>query len=83
VQSAPGGSLLGEAELALDAERVASAGGRFLAYLLQRDEIAALALNVAMCWHPLGPTIGDVSHLDRPAAPDGQNRADRPVGAGD
>ena len=49
-------------------ERATSAGGRFLAYLLQRNEIAALALNVAMYWHPLGPAIGDVSHLDRLAA---------------
>lgn len=46
-------------------ERATSAGGRFLAYLLQRNEIAALALNVAMYWHALGPAIGDVSHLDR------------------
>jgi hypothetical protein len=46
-------------------ERAASAGGRFLAYLLQRNEIAALALNVAMYWHPLGPAIGDLNHLDR------------------
>jgi len=46
-------------------ERAASAGGRFLAYLLQRNETAALALNVAMYWHTLGPAIGGVSHLDR------------------
>ena len=47
--------------------RAASAGGRFLAYLLQRNETAALAINVAMYWHSLGPAIGDVSHLDRMA----------------
>ncbi|CAN5489049.1 hypothetical protein BH10ACT4_BH10ACT4_04890 [soil metagenome] len=48
--------------------RAATAGGRFLAYLLQRNETAALAINVAMYWHALGPAIGDVSHLDRLAA---------------
>ena len=48
--------------------RATSAGGRFLAYLLQCNERAALALNVAMCWHPLGPAIGDVSNLDRLSA---------------
>lgn len=46
-------------------ERATSAGGRFLAYLLQRNETAALALNVLMFWHALGPAIGDASHLDR------------------
>ena len=46
-------------------ERAASAGGRFLAYLLQRNEKAALALNVALYWQPLGAPIGDRSHLER------------------
>lgn len=48
--------------------RAASAGGIFLAYLLQRNERAALALNVAMYWHALGPVIGDSSHLERMTA---------------
>ncbi|MCX7523083.1 hypothetical protein OSC27_12455 [Microbacterium sp. STN6] len=46
-------------------QRAASGGGRFLAFLLQRTREAALALNVAMYWHELGPAIGDTSHLER------------------
>jgi len=43
--------------------RAASAGGRFQAYLLQRNEKTALALSLTMYWQDLGPALGD-GHLD-------------------
>lgn len=45
--------------------RAAAGGGRFLAFLLQHTGSEALALNVTMYWHELGPAVGDRSHLDR------------------
>jgi hypothetical protein len=46
-------------------DRAAGGGARFLAYLLQRSQGGALALNVAVYWQELGPAIADVRHLDR------------------
>lgn len=49
--------------LGSSARTAAAAGGRFMAFLLRRTEDAAVALNVTMYWHELGPQIGDQSHL--------------------
>jgi hypothetical protein len=35
-----------------------TAGGKLLAFLLQRDEKAALALSLVLYWHHLGPEFG-------------------------
>ena len=47
------------------ASRAESAGGKIMAYLLLPGENAALALNVTLYWHDLGPEKGSTSHLQR------------------
>jgi hypothetical protein len=47
------------------AELALGAGGRFLAFLVRRNEKAAAAVNLTVYWHELGPAIGDASHLER------------------
>lgn len=49
--------------LGTSARTAAGAGGRFMAFLVRRTEQAAVALNVTMYWHELGPEIGGRSHL--------------------
>lgn len=48
--------------------RAAAGGAQFLAYLLQRNKKGALALNLVLYWHELGPQLGGVSHLDAQGA---------------
>lgn len=48
-------------------ERASSAGGRLLAFLLQRTDDAALALSLVLYWHDLGPETGGQPHLVRVA----------------
>ena len=59
--------LRGELErtIADAAARAAAAGGTFMAYSLNRNDRAALALSLVLYWRPLGPPIGDRPHLDR------------------
>lgn len=47
------------------ASRAESAGGKIMAYLLLPGENVALALNVTLYWHDLGPETGSSSHLQR------------------
>lgn len=49
--------------LGTSARTAAGAGGRFMAFLVRRTDEAAVALNVTMYWHELGPEIGGRSHL--------------------
>lgn len=44
--------------------RAAAGGAQFMAYLLQRNDRGALALNVTLYWHELGPSAGVEGHLD-------------------
>lgn len=46
------------------AVRAGAAGGRILAFLLQRSERAAAPLSAALYWHELGSADGDRSHLE-------------------
>ncbi|MCA5894060.1 SseB family protein [Isoptericola sp. NEAU-Y5] len=52
-------------QLTAVAERAATAGGRVMAYLTLPGKEAALALNLTLYWHDLGPEVGGVSHLQR------------------
>ena len=52
-------------QLGTVAERAAGAGGRVMAYLVLPGKEAALALNLTLYWHDLGPEAGGVSHLQR------------------
>jgi hypothetical protein len=54
-----------EGWLRTTAVRAASSGGQLLAFLLQRNETAALALSLVLYWHELGPSLPGDSHLDR------------------
>jgi SseB protein N-terminal domain len=47
------------------ASRAETAGGKIMAYLLLPGENVALALNVTLYWHDLGPETGSSSHLQR------------------
>lgn len=45
------------------AAKADSAGGRAMAYLVLPGQEAALALNLTLYWHDLGPRAGDTPHL--------------------
>lgn len=47
------------------AARAAGAGGQVMAYLLLPGQEVALALNLTLYWHDLGPQAGGTSHLGR------------------
>ncbi len=47
------------------AAKAAGAGGRVMAYLLLPGQDAALALNLTLYWHDLGPQAGHMPHLQR------------------
>ena len=47
------------------AQKAASAGGQAMAYLVLPGQGAALALNLTLYWHDLGPEAGGVTHLQR------------------
>lgn len=47
------------------ADKAEAAGGKIMAYLLLPGQEAALALNLTLYWHDLGPEAGTASHLQR------------------
>lgn len=47
------------------AVKAEAAGGKVMAYLLLPGKEAALALNLTLYWHDLGPEVGGVTHLQR------------------
>jgi hypothetical protein len=52
-------------ELGDAAAKAAGAGGQVMAYLVLPGQQAALALNLTLYWHDLGPQAGDTPHLQR------------------
>ena len=52
-------------QLTAVATRAAAAGGQVMAYLVLPGAEAALALNLTLYWHDLGPEAGSVTHLQR------------------
>ncbi|MFC8597710.1 SseB family protein [Isoptericola sp. NPDC057191] len=52
-------------QLTAVATKAAAAGGQVMAYLVLPGKDAALALNLTLYWHDLGPEAGGVSHLQR------------------
>jgi hypothetical protein len=47
------------------ADKAEAAGGQIMAYLLLPGQETALALNLTLYWHDLGPEAGTASHLQR------------------
>jgi hypothetical protein len=47
------------------ADKAEAAGGKIMAYLLLPGQETALALNLTLYWHDLGPEAGTASHLQR------------------
>jgi hypothetical protein len=47
------------------AVRAQAAGGQVMAYLVLPGKDAALALNLTLYWHDLGPEAGETTHLQR------------------
>ncbi|MCP2265838.1 SseB family protein [Promicromonospora thailandica] len=47
------------------ADKAEAAGGKVMAYLLLPGQEAALALNLTLYWHDLGPEAGTSTHLQR------------------
>ena len=47
------------------AAQASAAGGQVMAYLVLPGTEAALALNLTLYWHDLGPEAGGVTHLQR------------------
>ncbi|MFB7797148.1 hypothetical protein [Isoptericola sp. NPDC056134] len=52
-------------QLTAVAAKAAAAGGQVMAYLVLPGKDAALALNLTLYWHDLGPEAGEVTHLQR------------------
>ncbi|MFE7407610.1 SseB family protein [Isoptericola sp. NPDC057559] len=52
-------------QLTAVATKAAAAGGQVMAYLVLPGKDAALALNLTLYWHDLGPEAGGVTHLQR------------------
>ncbi|MFD6177171.1 MULTISPECIES: SseB family protein [unclassified Isoptericola] len=52
-------------QLTAVATKAAAAGGQAMAYLTLPGKDAALALNLTLYWHDLGPEAGGVTHLQR------------------